>query len=67
MSFIELGRDGIIRRCVPRNARVQVIEEAHRGDSGGHFASEITVKKYFTNWIMVGTNNARCHGLLQEV
>ena len=40
-----LGRDGIIRRCVPRSARVQVIEEAHGGDSGGHFASEITVKK----------------------
>ena len=24
-----LGRDGIIRRCVPRSARQQVIQEAH--------------------------------------
>ena len=40
-----LGRDGIIRRCVPRSARQQVIQEAHAGDAGGHFAADITVKK----------------------
>ena len=30
---------------MPRHARPQVIEEAHGGDSGGHFVAEITVKK----------------------
>ena len=33
------------RRCVSRHARPQVIEEAHGGDSGGHFVAEIAVKK----------------------
>ena len=45
-ALYRLGRDGIIRRCVPRSARQQVIHEAHAGDTGGHFAeSDITVKK----------------------
>ena len=62
-----LGRDGIIRRCVPRSARVQVIEEAHGGDSGGAFFLRDNCQEDFTNWTMVGTNHARCHELLQEV
>ena len=41
----QLGRDSILRRCVPRHARPRVIEESHGGDSGGHFAAEITIKK----------------------
>ena len=46
-ALYRLGRDGILRRCVPRSARQQlVIEEAHAGDAGDHFAAEITIKKY---------------------
>ena len=44
-ALYRLGRDGILRRCVPRSARQQVTEEAHAGDAGGHFAAEITIKK----------------------
>ena len=44
-ALYRLGRDGIIRRCVPRSARQKVIQEAHAGDAGGHFAADITVKK----------------------
>ena len=46
-ALYRLGRDGIIRRCVPRSARQQVIAEAHAGDAGGHFAAGITIKKIF--------------------
>ena len=44
-ALYRLGRDGIIRRCVPRSARQQVIVEAHASDARGHFAAEITIKK----------------------
>ena len=36
-ALYRLGGDGIIRRCVPRSAMQQVIEEAHAGEAGGHF------------------------------
>ena len=44
-ALYRLGRDGIIKRCVPRSARQQVMEEAHARDAGGHFAADITIKK----------------------
>lgn len=43
-ELYKLGRDGILRRCVPSHARKQVMMEAHAGDSGVHF-SVITTKK----------------------
>ncbi|MCO5607130.1 hypothetical protein L7F22_061323 [Adiantum nelumboides] len=44
-SLYRLGIDGVLRRCVPISARMQIITEAHNGSSGGHFSSDITYKK----------------------
>ncbi|MCO5587405.1 hypothetical protein L7F22_041354 [Adiantum nelumboides] len=44
-SLYRLGIDGVLRRCVPISARMQIITEAHTGSSGGHFFSDITYKK----------------------
>lgn len=44
-ELYHLGRDGVLRRCVTAANRTAVIEEAHTGDSGGHFSREITTRK----------------------
>ncbi|MCO5604039.1 hypothetical protein L7F22_058196 [Adiantum nelumboides] len=44
-SLYRLGIDGVLRRCVPISARMQIIIEANTESSGGHFSSDIIYKK----------------------
>ena len=44
-ELYRLGRDAILRRCVPNSARKFIIEEAHSSESGGHFSGDITARK----------------------
>ncbi|MDM1593486.1 hypothetical protein HX035_24380 [Escherichia coli] len=44
-ELYKLGKDGILRKCVPECNYVNTLELAHSGPSGGHFAAEITAKK----------------------
>ncbi|MCO5602755.1 hypothetical protein L7F22_056893 [Adiantum nelumboides] len=45
-SFLyRLGIDGVLKRCVPLSARMQIIIEAHTNSSGKHFSTDITHNK----------------------
>jgi hypothetical protein len=32
-----LGADGVLRRCVPREERVEILRKCHSGEYGGHY------------------------------
>ncbi|MCO5556985.1 hypothetical protein L7F22_010540 [Adiantum nelumboides] len=35
-ALYKLGKDGVLRRCVQEEERIELLEEAHEGDAGGH-------------------------------
>ena len=39
------GKDDILRRCPREDETLHIMEEAHQGVGGGHFAAEITARK----------------------
>lgn len=41
----EIGKDGIARRCVPKDEFLTILEEAHSGIARGHFSIETTTRK----------------------
>lgn len=40
-----IGPDQIIRRCIHGSAAKNILEECHRGPTGGHYASNYTARK----------------------
>ena len=39
------GKDDILRRCPREDETLHIMEEAHQGVAGGHFATDITARK----------------------
>ncbi|MCO5600642.1 hypothetical protein L7F22_054757 [Adiantum nelumboides] len=44
-ALYRLGKDGVLRRCVQEEERIELLEEAHEGDAGGHMSGEVTTRK----------------------
>ena len=44
-ALYRLGKDGILRRCIPEIERMGLMEEAHEGEAGGHMSGEVTARK----------------------
>ena len=44
-SLYRLGKDGILKRCVPLSERVKLLEGAHEREAGGHMVGEVTARK----------------------
>ena len=42
-----MGADSILRRCVLEHERPRILEEAHEGIAGGHYARKDTMQKVF--------------------
>ena len=38
-------KDGVIRRCIREDAFILILNEAHSGIVGGHFAAKTTIEK----------------------
>jgi hypothetical protein len=43
-NLYKLGADGILRRCVLEHERPMILEEAHDGIAGGHYAGRETAQ-----------------------
>jgi hypothetical protein len=39
-NLYKLGADGILRRCILEHERTTILEEAHNGIVGGHYAGK---------------------------
>ena len=39
-----LGKDGVLRRCVPKMERIALLEEAHEDEARGHITGEVMTK-----------------------
>ncbi|MCO5575778.1 hypothetical protein L7F22_029583 [Adiantum nelumboides] len=37
-ALYRLGKDGVLRRCVQEEERIELLEEAHEGNAGGHMS-----------------------------
>ena len=44
-SLYRLGKDDVLRRCVPSMERMALLEEAHKDGARGHMAIEVMAKK----------------------
>ena len=44
-AMYQLGKDGVLRRCVAAAKRVALLEEAHKDEVGGHMVGEVTARK----------------------
>ena len=43
--YKKLGKDGVLRRCVPSMKRVALLEEAHEDEADRHMIGEVIAKK----------------------
>jgi hypothetical protein len=46
-NLYKLGADGILRCCVLEHERPMILEEAHDGIAGGHYAGRETTQNIF--------------------
>ncbi|KAH9317152.1 hypothetical protein KI387_018921, partial [Taxus chinensis] len=44
-DLYKLGCDEVLRRCVLEHEHLTIMEEAHRGSVGGHYAGDATAHK----------------------
>jgi hypothetical protein len=45
-----LGADGVLRRCIPREKRVEILSKCHSGEYGGHYGHFRTQAKVWATW-----------------
>lgn len=45
IQLCKLGVDGILRRCILKHERDDIIKEAHEGTRGGHYVGKETTHK----------------------
>jgi hypothetical protein len=43
--LFKLGNDGVMRRCVPREERLEILRKCHSAEYGGHYSHFRTQKK----------------------
>jgi hypothetical protein len=36
--LLKLGNDGVMRRCVPREERLEILRKCHSAEYGGHYS-----------------------------
>jgi hypothetical protein len=36
--LFKIGNDGVMRRCVPREERVEILRKCHSAEYGGHYS-----------------------------
>ena len=44
-QFYKQGKDGVMRKCIREDEFILILDEAHTGIAGGHFAVETTTRK----------------------
>jgi hypothetical protein len=54
--LFRLGADGVLRRCVPREERVEILRKRHSGEYGGHYGHFRTQQRY----VLVGSIGRKC-------
>jgi hypothetical protein len=47
--LFKLGNDGVMRRCVPREERVQILRKCHSAEYGGHYSHFQTQAKVWSS------------------
>jgi hypothetical protein len=50
-EFIQVGCNGILRRCVLEHEKPMILEEVHDGIAGGDYAGRETAKNILCEWI----------------
>jgi hypothetical protein len=45
----KLGNDGVMRRCVPREERVEILRKCHSAEYGGHYSHFLTQAKVWSS------------------
>jgi hypothetical protein len=66
-NLYKLGAYGILRHCVLEHERSIILEEAHDGIVGGHYAGKINGIEYFMCRDLVAYTAQRCEGLDEGV
>jgi hypothetical protein len=47
--LFKLGNDGVMRRCVPREERLEILRKCHSAEYGGHYSHFRTQAKVWSN------------------
>jgi hypothetical protein len=47
--LLKLGNDGVMRRCVPRKERVEILTKCHSAEYGGHYSHFRTQAKVWSS------------------
>jgi hypothetical protein len=47
--LFKLGNDGVMRRCVPREERLEIFRKCHSAEYGGHFSHFRTQAKVWSS------------------
>jgi hypothetical protein len=61
--LFKLGNDGVIRRCVPREERVEILRMCHSAEYGGHYSHFRPKQKYGR----VDSVGRRCMKILKDM
>jgi hypothetical protein len=47
--LFKFGNDGVMRRCVPREERVEILRKCHSAEYGGHYSHFRTQAKFWSS------------------
>jgi hypothetical protein len=47
--LFKLGNDGVMRRCVPREERLEILRKCHSAEYGGHYSHFRTKAKVWSS------------------
>jgi hypothetical protein len=61
--LFKLGNDGVMRRCVPREERLEILRKCHSVEYGGHFSHFRTQAKVWSS----GFYCRRCMKILKDM
>jgi hypothetical protein len=53
LYLFKLGNDGVMRRCVPREERVEILRKCHSAEYGGHYSHFQTQEKSMVERILL--------------
>jgi hypothetical protein len=63
-NLYKMGADGILRRCVLEHKRSVILEEAHDGIVGGHYAGRAMTQNILCAQTLVADTSQGCKGIL---
>jgi hypothetical protein len=62
-DLFKLGNDGVMRRCVPREERLEILRKCHSAEYGGHYSHFRTQAKVWSS----GFYGRRCMKILKDM